>query len=150
MASVANDILDAVVAKVEGLNLQLDGTVPVVKRKLPKKGQTVDQPVQITVCLDEKPFTIERLSFEDKNVEILVLVVIISPNRGDQATNLPLYTEWQQQIADLFEMPLLDGVAEVWDTDVEQEVFLDRQALATSLDYQAIGLRFQTAQAIGA
>lgn len=146
--SVAYSLLTAVAARVEDLGFNLDGAVPVVIRKLPKKGETVDAPVQITICHPEYPFKIERLSFQDKNVEIEVQVVIVSPNKGDQSSNIDVYNHWLEIIAQEFEQPELAEVEEVWDTDVRTGVFLDRASLSNSLDYVGITIVFQTALAV--
>ncbi len=159
--SVLNDILDATVTGVDGLDLVLSSEpsspIPVVKRKLPKKEEVVDPPVQITVCKSETPEQVKWYAFPSTNkpkgtvrVKYSLEVTIISPNNDDQYTNLPDYAYWREKIRVLFSTKAaFSGVSEVIDCDAKLGVYLDRDQINENYDYQTVGLIVTTIESGG-
>lgn len=151
--SKLNALMDAIVATIQELNCQLNGeSVPVVKRKLPKKEQQVDPAVQITVCAAED---VEDQQYHDftgaMRVTYAFEITIISPNNDDQLTNLDLYTEWRESIRMRFKKPPFvvyygtdeSGVAlpvTVFQMRVLPGKFLDRNLISENYDYQMLRL----------
>lgn len=145
--SVLNSILDATVKKVKQLGLSYKGgIVPVVKRKLPKKEETVDPARQITICGAQKVDKLSWLAFGVKRMEYVVQIVIICPNNDDQASDIEIYSFWRQTIRDDFAEPPLAGVSEVWDMDVLEGEFLNRDEISANYDYQEIPVKVTTAE----
>lgn len=151
--SKLNSLLDAVVKTIQALNCQLNGeSVPVVKRKLPKKEQSVDPAVQITVCASED---VDEQKYHDftgaMRVTYVFEITIISPNNDDQLTNLDIYTEWRESIRMRFKKPpfvVYYGTDEngallpvtVFQMRVLPGKFLDRKLISDNYDYQMLRL----------
>jgi hypothetical protein len=141
ITSVLNTILDQTVAAVQGLNFTLNGNiVPVIKKKLAKNVQEVDQPTQITVTGKVAIDEMEWWAFTNTvKMVYKVDIVIISPNNFDEQANIPIYTLWRQKIRTLFAKP---GVYSkpVFDQNVRMGEFEDHSMIDTNYDYQGVGL----------
>jgi hypothetical protein len=152
-----NDCLDQVVKVVQALNLNLNGVIPpVVKRKLPKKDQTLDPPIQITVNAKEYPEKIKNITFANYLIATYkAQVTICSPNDGDELSNIPIYAQWRQQIRQKLQAPPISGVSPsvpplpvgvFMNVDSVPDVFEDRKAISDLYDYQAIGFDIQVVE----
>lgn len=156
ITSVSDDLLNGTVTAVGNLGFTSPTSgqsVPVVKRKLPMKLQTIDPPVQIVVSRSDAPEGFKYIAFGQRSKEYLVLVAIVSPNNADQVSNLPLYQQWRQQIEDLYNplggfaspaaIQTLAGSSQCWDIRVKPGVFLDRRMISKNYDYQVVGVGFK-------
>lgn len=137
--SVLNGILDGVVTMVAGLELP----PPVVKRKAPKREAGVDAVEQITVSKSEEPEQYKAFAFGGRmKVRYPIEIALRAPNPDDYLTNLDTYTQWREQIRNLFKppfaSPVIPGVSQVWDLDVEPGVFLDQDEIENLYDYMTI------------
>jgi hypothetical protein len=157
-ASIVTPILNAFVFQIQLMGfispaLTVPSVIPsapitVVKRKLPKKDETLQPPTQIIVCLGPKADDLGWWSFGVKKMRYYVEITFVSPNNNDNASNLDLYTQWRQQIRNHFAKPPLVGCASVVDLDVLGGNFLPRTGkLSTLYDYQQIIVRVTTAEA---
>lgn len=140
----SNDILNAVVTGVTGLGLQLNSTtVPVRKRKVPKREETVDPGTQIVICLAEKSPPPRYFSFGKVKATYFVQVVILVPNNADNLTNLDVYQDWKQQIRVLFQKPPLAGVSSVYNMDPIESSFIKRSLANENYDYVEANLQVE-------
>ncbi|MBP3956325.1 hypothetical protein J8F10_13625 [Gemmata sp. G18] len=140
-------ILDAVVTAVRELNFKLTGpgSVPVVKRKLPKREEAVDPSEQVTVSGAAELDSVTPIAFGDVfRVRYRVEVTLVTSNKNDQVKNLPEYLAFRQQVRQLFRKPPLVGAAAVVDLDVVGGEFLDRGMISQGYDYQQVVIRVTT------
>lgn len=148
--SVLFDILEAVQANVEALELTLSSapTTPITVDigKLPKREEVIDglPKISITGAVDldsRRPF-----SFGDKwFIEYIVEITLMAPNNRDNATNLEDYTDWRYEVQNRFRKPPLSGgPAVVYDLDVLDGDFLDREILNQGYDYQQVVVKVTT------
>ncbi len=145
--SALNTILDAVVNQVGSLGISFNGAIQVVKRKLPKKGETVDPVPQITVSNREQGEDFKWYTFSNGLLMVYYIeVTIIAANNRDQLTNIPNYAQWREQIRTLFARPLLNGAPTVWDMRVIPKVFLDRRMISDNYDYQQLVVQVKSAE----
>ena len=145
--SQLNSILDAVVTRVASLGLIKDSVViPVVKRKLPRRQETMDSPTTITVSPPDAPDSVIYAAFGAQWWSYTVNITVVSPNDQDLASNIDTYTGWRDQIKALFMPPFasppLVGVPLVWDMRVKPQVLFHRSMLAMNYDYQQIAVEF--------
>ena len=148
-----DSILNAFVSQIGTLSISLLGVmVPVAKRKLPKKDEQLNPPVQIVVCSDVLADQLGWMCFGTLKMRYRVQVVIISPNNNDNLTNLPVYTQWRQQIRNLFDGYIKGGVLlpgispPVYDMDYRGGSFLPRDRLAQTYDYQDLNYDVMTTE----
>jgi hypothetical protein len=144
--ATANETLiqDAMVTAVEGLNLTLNTVpVPVAKRKVPRRGETVDPVPQIVVVQLGKPPPPVLASFEgDLTYRYTEAVIIIAANNEDNLTNLATYQQWYESIRRLFQQPLaVAGIAgKVTWTMTNPERLIDPREVAEGYDYLSLGV----------
>lgn len=138
--SSGNDLLDGVVRRIQGINPALAARpVPVVKRKAPKREETLDPPTQYTVSIDEDGLEFEYIAMGQGSLTYPVEITLISSNEGDFLQNLPEYIRLHEAVLDLFTpknlpLGLIPGVANVWDVRVRADQrFIDRGALYRGL-----------------
>lgn len=155
--SVLNDILDQCVSQVQALGLAIgDVTLPVLKRKAPKREQPLDPVPAITIAKSDRPEETKWLAFPSTSrpggtvrKRYLVEIVVIGLNGGDMLTNLDVYAELREQIQQCFQglttqAPPLPLVPAVRRLDVEQGDFFKKEDLNANYDYQATGVWFTT------
>lgn len=145
--SVESSILDGVVSMMQALELP----PPVVKRKAPKREALVDAATQITVSTGGDPEQLSQLALGGVlKVRYPVDVSIIAPNPDDYLTNLDTYTDWRESIRNKFRPPWTDpivpGVAQVFDIDIDPGVFLDRDKIKDFYDYFTVRAWIITAE----
>src|SRR5262249_451772 len=76
--------------------------------------------------------------------EYRVQVVILAPGNRDTITHLPDYLDWRQRIARAFGAPVpFAGGIELWRTDIDPDVPLDRRGGPKLYDYSAIEIRYR-------
>ncbi len=140
--SVLDRILSAVVSKLQLAGLSAGGNLlPVVKRKLPKKQETVDEDYQVTVSGAENADQTKRIAFGNAyKVNYTVEITLVSPNE-DQLTNLGDHTIWRESVRALFmKANPLPTVTEVKRLEIVPAPFLDRSILSQGYDYNQIVL----------
>ena len=145
-------ILDAVKVRVESLSLtdttkgSPGGVVPVVLRKLPRRGETLDPPTQITISPPDAPDQVQYAFFGGQWWKYTVLITIICPNDKDLVSNIDIYTQWRESIRGLFlttDNPGTNlGVPAVFDARVRPMVLFNRGMLSAGFDFQQLGVEF--------
>ena len=147
MAAASNyyTVLTAVKAVIDGLSLTLNAAaVPSAVRKLPRAEETIDALPLICVVPPQEPDSYEWNSFEGRNCQYPVEVVIVAAGNRDFTTNLDVYLSWRQAIRDAFKGPLLSGAPTVWRTDVDPELVIDREQVNNDYDYSGLIVRCQS------
>lgn len=145
--SVESNILDGIVTMVEALSLG----PPVVKRKSPIREADVDAAQQITVSPSRTPETVSMLALGGAvKVRYYTEITIIGPNNDDFLSGLDTYTQWREQIRNLFrppfQSPIISGVNQVYDLDVSPGEFLDPAAIQDLYDYLTVRVIVTTAE----
>jgi hypothetical protein len=142
--SLLNDILDAVVTEHEAVDpAPTIGGKPltVVKRKLPKREETVDAAYQVTISGVLVPESVKRIARGKYMVMYAIEMTLITPNDHDAATNLPDHAAWRESTrARYMAATPLPTLATVKRIDVVTGPFLDRAMLAEGYDYDQIAL----------
>lgn len=146
-ASVFNAVADATVQAVSSLGLQFGAaSLPVLKRKLPKIGETLESLPCLIVC-PSTPEKAKYLCFGKVKVQYAFQIVMVAAGNRDFAANLGTYLDWREQVRRLLQKKgALTGVAEVFDQDAIPEVVIDRNAVNSNYDYSALGLIVTTAE----
>lgn len=150
-ASIYYTILTSAQQAVSGLSLVLGSTpLPVLIRKLPKLGETLDSAPVVLICPTEQPekiidYATEGLVYVEYGVEI----VIVAANNQDYLSNLDSYLNFRQQIRLLFQGTTLTGAPTVCDMDMIPEAPIDRALVAADYDYSAISVRFKSCESRG-
>lgn len=145
--SKLNDILDFVKARQEALALQVGGNaLTVVKRKLPKREESVDTPYMTTVSGAEVVAEVKRVAFGGKYfVPYVVEITLVTPNDRDQLKNLADHTAWFEATRAAY-MPVgaMGAVSGVYKVDIIQAEMLDRAQIKDGYDYTQVVLRVTT------
>ncbi|MBP3956466.1 hypothetical protein J8F10_14390 [Gemmata sp. G18] len=144
--SVLNDILDAVVADHKAAKLKI-GTecLRVVKRKLPKKEEGVDDHFQVTISAAEQADQIVRIAFGNVfKVGYRVEMTLITPNDRDQLTNIDTIAAWREATRARYMKPNPIAVSAVKQVEIIDSLFLDRSTLADGYDFDQIALQIYT------
>ncbi len=147
--SALNDILDAALADATAAALTIGPNTPtVVKRKLPKKEETVDAAYQVTISGAERVDKVDRLAFGNVfKVEYAVELTLITPSE-DAATHLPEHAAWRETMRARYMGPTRTGplrtVTAVKGVEVDPAPFLDRRKLAVGFNYDQLALRVTT------
>jgi len=145
--TVIDDVLNSVVSGVASLGLQAGGvTIPVVKRKLPLKEETIDPATQFVVSMAEALPRPERFCAAMLRYELRVEITLITPNRSDYVGSIPQLSDWYGQVRDKFSatsttkgtfpVTIPAGPAAVWMVKPGDGAFLDRPRLNFAYDYQ--------------
>jgi len=145
--SKLNDLLDACVAIQNTLALSVGGTVVTnVKRKLPKREETVDSSYMVTVNGAELVDAIRRAAFGGKYfVTYTIELTLVTPNDRDQLINLADHAAWRETTrAKYMTAGTLSGVGAVMRVEIASAPFLDRSELAVGYDYTQVVLSVQT------
>ncbi len=144
--SVLNDILDAVVTDHKAHPLKVGGQcLKVVKRKLPKKEERVDEHYQVTISGAEEADQVTRIAFGSRfRVTYTVEMTLITPNDRDQITNLADIANWREQVRARYMKPNPIAVSAVKRVEIAGGVFLDRGDLSEGFDYDQIILTIWT------
>lgn len=129
--------LTAISNSIQGLDLALSGQAVAVNiRKLPKREEGLDPATQVLVVPSETPERVEQFAYPNQvNVTYSCQVMVVSPNDGDQITNLPTYLDWRQDIRQLFQGPPLTTVSGCWMTKIVPGKPLDREKINLNYDY---------------
>lgn len=142
-----DDVLDALVSHLQGLDLQLAGlTVPVAKAKQPfaEEGQT--PLTQFTVCAAQRPKDPVRrwTSIHDLHTYRLQ-VVFWTPGNRQRLTNLPELAALEDAVQQGFNKkpPDLFGFDHLRDVRASTGVFLDRAAFLDQWDASATDVEVQ-------
>lgn len=149
--SVLVEILDAVVADHLSANLSINGNLlSVVKRKLPKKEDTVDADYQVTVSGAEMVDRITPIAFGGSyKVSYRVEMTLIVPNDRDQLVNLDAVANWREatRVRYMVRKPLpVDAVKQV---TIVEGVFFDRTLLREGCDYDQVVIELITYETRG-
>jgi hypothetical protein len=153
MGACLDELQDKMVGVLAALGerspLDAGTVIPVKKRKLPRKGEVLDPPVQITVSCSDTPDRVRYASFARHWKYYLVYVTVIGPNQQDNVKYLREYAEMRDRLmAPFFKQPGTDltypmlGVPGVFDMRVEPLTFMHRGMLANGYDYQQFGVDF--------
>lgn len=157
LSSNLDAILNQCVTMIEGLGLTYTppgGTptlIPVVKRKLSKKDETIDPLPLITVWPIRDAENARWLSFSGwLRSAYNIGIAIIAANDGDEFSNIPTLATWRQSIRQLFQGPALGNlttitdslgnVSKILDVDSSKDEFLDNKMLPDLYDYQTVGV----------
>lgn len=117
------------------------GVIPVVLRKLPKKGEQIDPDIQITVCKAETPEIVVFYAFGVVKVRYPIEITIISPNNRNQFTGIDYYANWRQVIRYALQKPPVLNLTQnttAFDVDNIPQNFFDRREISDLYDYQQI------------
>lgn len=142
--STLNDTLDAVVADHQAAALTIGGSaLTVVKRKLPKKEETVDAPYQVTISAAADPDEVTPIGgYPGARVYLVkyrVEMTLITPNDHDAVTNLADHEAWREATRARYQKTKpLAAVAAVKRVEIKPAPFLDRSKLADGYDYNQI------------
>lgn len=145
--SKLNDILDFVVARQAAMNFQVNGNdLTVVKRKLPKREESVDASYMVTVSGAEQIAEAKRAAFGGKYfTPYVVEVTLVTPNDRDQLLNLADHAAWFEATRANYKAPgALSAVGNVYNVDVVQAPMLDRAQIKEGYDYTQVVLRVTT------
>lgn len=142
--SMLNDIFDKIVKVQRGLSLTVDGNaLPVEKRKLPKREETVDTAYQVTVSGTEMVDECTRIGFGGVwRVLYKIDVTLMTPNDRDQLRNLADHAAWREATRAEYmkglDLPSVKGV------EIIQSPHLARSKLAQGYDYNQVTLLVTT------
>ena len=149
MNQTIDQVLDSVVSTVTALGLLVNGQpIPVIKRKLPTKEETLDPPTQLVVCMAEGVPAPVRFCQGVLSFRLPVEVVLVSPSPGDRLRSIPLLSDVYGQVRGAFArtsktkgdhpvtLPAGSG-ASVHRVEPAEGTFLDRPKLNAAFDYQA-------------
>ena len=148
MASpVIDNVLEAVKTTVASLGLTAGGvTIPVVKRKLPMKEESIDPSTQIVVSMAEVLPAPVRFCAAMLLYRLPVEVTLITPNRSDYVQSIPDLSNYYGSIRDkfaatsttkqTFPITIPAGADAIWMVKPDSGAFLDRPRLNFAYDYQ--------------
>jgi hypothetical protein len=145
--SILNDILDAIVTDHTTNALTVGGnSLTIVKRKMPKRHETVDQPYQVTISGAENVDLTTRISFDHWfKVQYNIEMTLITPSEGDTAKNLADHAQWRESVrARYMAQTPLSSVTAIQQIDVLPSPLLPRRLLVDGYDYNQILLRITT------
>ena len=150
--SVLSDLLDYVKSRIDVLGLvdPVYGVVQVVRRKLPRKAESLDPPVQITVSLPDAPDEILYAHFTGNWWKYTIQITVIRPTDQNVDTNIELYTEWRELIRNLFtSFVSIPAIPNVFDARVRPLTLFNRAMLASNYDYQSLSVEFTSDEPFG-
>lgn len=131
-----NDLLDAIVADHVAAALQIGGnTLTIVKRKLPKKEETVDADYQVSIYAEPISERSDRIANNTYLVKYFISMTLITPNDRDALVNLVDHAAWRESTRARYEV--LTTLGRI---DFRDAPFLDRTQLAEGYDYQTIAI----------
>lgn len=138
-------IMDVVVDRIDDLGLQFEGeAIPIAKRKLPRKAQTIDPSTLITVSIPDSPDQLVYAAFGVQWWKYSIEITVIGKNDMNLVKNLDIYTQFRELIRAKFlppfSQPIWDEIPEVFDLRVRPMVLFNRAWLAQNYDYQQLGL----------
>ena len=145
--SKLNDILEFVKTRQTTLNLSVAGTVlTIVKRKLPKREETVDSPYMTTISGAEVVAEVKRIAFKGKYlVPYVVEITLVTPNDKDELINLTDHATWLETTRGAYQVDLMMvAVGSIYKVEVIQNPFLDRAQIKDGYDYTQVVLRVTT------
>lgn len=151
--SKLNDILDAIVDReqdaVVGLGqdypLTVAGNPPtVVKRKMPKVEEAVDDLFQVTVSGAERTDQIRRLSFGSRYQVVYEVEITLVIPAVDALTNLDGVTDWREEVRARYMRPGALSSLGVKKIDIDTGVLFDGTLLNKNYDYDQVILRLTT------
>lgn len=129
--SAINDVLDAVVSRVESLSLTfLGNAIPVGKRKHPRQEDGEARHTQFGVSHEERGHEVVRFdSLSDKHT-YKVALVFWTPSNSDNVANLPELSGLEDAARDAFNGDPADlvGLDGMLDVDATDGTFLDESA----------------------
>jgi hypothetical protein len=140
--SLLNSILDDIVSTVGSVPFNSEA-VPCVKRKLPKKEETVDVQTQSTVSGEELVDRIKRIGFGSCwQCLYRVQITLVTPNDRDQLYHMVEHTDWREGVRALFQKP--KSVAGAKRVEFVNSPMFDRGELANGYDYDQLTLEVTT------
>lgn len=145
--SKLNDILEFVKANQVTLALQVNSTaLTVVKRKWPKREETVDEPYMTTVSGAELVAEVKRIAFGGKYlVPYNIEITLVTPNDRDALACLVDHTNWLEATkASYMVAGMMNAVGNIYQVDVIQGPMLDRGQMKDGYDYSQVVLRVTT------
>lgn len=145
--SKLNDILEFVKTKQETLAQTIGGNaLTVVKRKLPKREETVDTPYMVTVSGAEQVAEVKRAAFGGVFfVPYVVEITLVTPNDRDELLNLADHTTWLEGTRAAYMVAgMMAAVGSIYKVDVIQGPLLDRAQIKDGYDYTQVVLRVTT------
>ena len=142
MANNYFDALTGIANAITNLGLVLGSTtVPVNIRKLPKREENLDPATQVLVVPSEKPEDVKQWAYPNQvNTIYTCEIVVVTPNDGDQTSNLLTYFAWRSAIRLLFQGPPLANVIGCWYTKIVPGKPLDREKIAQNYDYLVLNV----------
>ncbi len=145
--SKLNDILEFVAAKQTALAITIGGNaLTIVKRKLPKREETVDTSYMTTVSGAEQVAEVKRVAFGGKYlVPYVIEITLVTPNDKDELKNLADHTTWFENTRAAYQVNgMMAAVGHVYKVDVIQAPMLDRAQIREGYDYTQVVLRVTT------
>lgn len=144
--SVLNDVLTDMVTSIAALELTIgENALSVVKRKLPKREETVDSQYQVTVNGKEMVDQIRRIGFGSCwQVLYNIDITLVSPTERDMLYNLDAHIAWREAVRAHFMAPSPIAVEEVKLVVFIDSPFLDRTQLSDGYDYDQLTIQITT------
>ena len=145
--SKLNDILEFVKTTQSTLALTVGGNaLTVVKRKLPKREETVDTSYMTTISGAEQVAEVKRIAFKGKYlVPYVVEITLVTPNDKDELINLTDHATWLETTRGAYQVDLMmAAVGGIYKVEVIQNPFLDRAQIKEGYDYTQVVLRITT------
>lgn len=155
MSSTPEELFELTRQAVVGLALALGlQSVQVKVRKLPKHQETVDDPLPLIAIVPstkpdkDVPFDTGRDGGIRKLRTYTVQIVIIAAGNKDAISNLDVYQEWREQIANSFAKPRSVEHGKLLTTKFIPDVVIDRRVYSANYDYSGQAVQYSVVEVI--